>query len=180
MTFNPDIHHRRSIRLKEYDYTEVGAYFVTICAFQRECLFGDLVAGEMRLNEFGMIAQDAWDDLPKHYSHVELDQFVIMPNHVHGIVVLKNGGRVTDHAPTLELSQKRHGFPEIVRAFKTFSAKRLNQLRNNPGCPVWQRNYFERVIRNDDNLSKAREYIVNNPMKWESDKENPANVTNSE
>ncbi|MBW4053973.1 MAG: transposase [Proteobacteria bacterium] len=168
MTFNPDIHHRRSIRLKEYNYAEGGAYFVTICAFQRECLFGDVVDGEMQLNEIGMIAQDAWDDLPKHYSHVELDQFVIMPNHVHGIVVLN---------AAVEISPKRHGFPEIVRAFKSFSAKRVNQLRVNPGCPMWQRNYFERVIRNEDDLSKAREYIVNNPMKWELDKENPANVT---
>lgn len=168
MTFNPDIHHRRSIRLKEYDYSAIGAYFVTICAFQRECLFGDVVNGEMRLNECGMIIQDTWDDLPKHYSHVELDQFVIMPNHVHGIVVLN---------PVTETSSKRHGFPEIVRAFKSFSAKHINQLRDNPGCPVWQRNYFERVMRNDTDLSKAREYIVNNPIKWELDKENPANVT---
>lgn len=177
MTFNPEIHRRRSIRLKEYDYANVGAYFVTICVFQRECLFGDVVDGEIRLNECGMIVQDAWDDLPKHYSNVELDQFVIMPNHVHGILVLENGGRVTDHAPTETPSPKRHGFPEIMRAFKSFSAKRINQMRDNPGCPVWQRNYYERVIRNEQELARAREYVFNNPGKWALDKENPANVT---
>lgn len=169
MTFNPDIHHRRSIRLKEYDYAEVGAYFVTICAFQRDCLFGEVVGGEMQLNEFGMILEDAWADLPKHYSHAELDQFVIMPNHVHGIVVVKE---------MAETSPKQHGFPEIIRAFKSFSAKRINQLRNNAGCPVWQRNYYERVIRNESELTRAREYIVNNPLKWELDKENPINTSN--
>ena len=102
-----------------------------------------------------------------------LDQFVIMPNHVHGIVVIGNDraglepGAGLEPAPTVS---------EIIRQFKTFSAKRINQLRNNPGCPVWQRNYFERVIRNENELARAREYIVNNPMKWALDKENPANT----
>jgi len=131
-------------------------------------MFGEIVDGEMRVNECGIIVQNAWDDLPRHYTHIELDEFVIMPNHVHGIVVIN---AVTDQ------SSKLHGFSEIMRAFKSFSAKRINQLRDNPGCPVWQRNYFERVIRNEDNLSKAREYIINNPLKWEFDTENPVSVT---
>jgi len=165
MTFNPDIHHRRSIRLKEYDYTKAGAYFVTICLFQRECLCGCVIDGEMQLGESGLAVQDAWDDLPNHYSHVELDQFIVMPNHVHGIVLLDNSERESE----------RHGLSEIVRAFKTFSAKRINKLRDNPGCSVWQRNFYERVIRTEQELSKAREYIVNNPLKWDLDRENPIN-----
>jgi REP element-mobilizing transposase RayT len=92
MTFNPDIHHRRSIRLRDYDYSQVGAYFVTICAWQRECLFGEIVDGEMRLNEMGRIICAVWNDLPNHYRHVELDEFVAMPNHVHGIIVIVGGG----------------------------------------------------------------------------------------
>jgi len=86
--YDPDRHHRRSIRLKEYDYTQAGAYFVTICAYQWECLFGDVRDGEMVLSEYGRIVQETWDDLPNHYPHVELDAWVVMPNHVHGIIVL--------------------------------------------------------------------------------------------
>jgi putative transposase len=179
MTYNPDKHHRRTIRLADYDYSREGAYFVTICVHDRECLFGEIVGGEMRLNGLGKIALRTWEDLPNHYGQIELDEFVVMPNHVHGIIVIVGAGLVragfkpapTQSAPT----GKTHGLPEIVRGFKTFSSRRINELRNNPGSPVWQRNYYERVIRNDGELSRAREYIVNNPLKWEEDKENPVN-----
>jgi REP element-mobilizing transposase RayT len=90
MTYNPEIHHRRSIRLKEYDYSQSGAYFVTVCAWKKECLFGEIKNGEMLLNKCGGIVMNCWDDLPNHYQHAQLDEFVIMPNHVHGIIVLKN------------------------------------------------------------------------------------------
>ena len=196
MPYNHGTHHRRSIRLKNYDYSQNGAYFVTLCAWQRECLFGEIPiavgagskpaqdakparnAMTIDLNDFGKLVDFTWHDLQQHITGITLDDFVIMPNHVHFIVVIDNCANSGDPglaraglaraglepAPTLS---------EIVRQFKTFSAKRINALRNNPGCPVWQRNYYERVIRNDDELSLVREYIVNNPMKWELDRENP-------
>ena len=183
MTYNPEIHHRRTIRLKGYDYATDGAYFVTLCTFQRENLFGEIFipvgAGSkpaLTMNEIGKMVDITWHDLPNHNHNVSLDAFVIMPNHIHGIIVIENGARVgpdagretragLEPAPTLS---------EIVRQLKTFSAKRINQLRDNPGCPVWQRNYYERVLRNDNELSRAREYIANNPLKWGDDDNNPA------
>ncbi|HSM82944.1 MAG TPA: hypothetical protein VLS96_14735 [Nodosilinea sp.] len=89
MKYNPDKHHRRSLRLKGYDYSAAGAYFITICAFQRHCLFGQVVNGEMQLNEFGQIAAECWQAIPEHFSHIELDEYIVMPNHVHGILVAK-------------------------------------------------------------------------------------------
>ena len=131
----------------------------------------------MELNEFGRLLDFTWHDLPNHNRNIYLDLFVIMPNHIHGIIVIGNDRTGLDRAgldraglepaPTLS---------EIVRQFKTFSSKRINQLRNNAGSPVWQRNYYERVIRNEQELNKARNYVVNNPMKWALDKENPINT----
>jgi len=189
--YNPDIHHRRSIRLKGYDYTRAGAYFVTICALERECLFGDIVDGMMVMNQFGDLVEAAWHDLPSHYPWVALDRFVVMPNHVHGIIVLDGtitlvgaGFKPAHHdyadidragfkpAPT---SDKRHGLPEMVRAFKTFSARSINGTRNSSGVPVWQRNYYEHVIRDDADYSRIAEYVVTNPQRWIEDKLHPDN-----
>ncbi len=168
MTYNPDVHHRRSIRLQDYDYAQSGAYFVTICAFQRECLFGEIMNGEMNLNEMGDIAVTTWKWLATHYPYVELDEWVVMPNHLHGIIVRDDrGGLQTENPKPLG---------GLIGAFKTVSTKGINQLRNNPGCPVWQRNYYERVIRNERELATVRQYIVNNPMKWALDKDNPVNM----
>lgn len=184
MTFNPDIHHRRSIRLKDYDYSQAGSYFVTICAWQRECLFGDIVDGEMRLNDFGRVVDAVWYGLPDHYVGIELDEYTVMPNHFHGIIAIVGAGfkpaQLEDAQERAGLkpapTQKQHGLSEIIRGFKTFSSRRINESRANPGCPVWQRNYYERVIRNETELARAREYIVNNPLKWELDHENPTNL----
>lgn len=155
--------------MKDYDYSQAGAYFVTICTQNKECMFGDVVDGSMRVNEFGQITTTCWRDLPKHYPQIELDEFVIMPNHTHGIIVINH---VTPEiraglkpAPT----QKQHGLSEIIRAFKTFSSKQINQIRNSPGVPVWQRNYYEHIIRNESELNRIREYNVNNPLNWETD-----------
>ncbi len=157
---------RRPIRLQGYDYSRAGAYFVTVCTHDRLCLFGEIADRRMALNDAGRMVQQVWDDLPNHYSHVELDECVVMPNHVHGIVVIVGAG--FKPAPT-----KRHGLPEIVRALKAFSARRINEIRNTPGVKLWQRGYYEHIIRNDDELNRIREYIANNPMKWEMDRENP-------
>lgn len=188
MTYNPDIHHRRSIRLRDYDYRSDGAYFVTLCTFQRECLFGEVVGEEMQLNEVGRIVQTAWFDLPNHYTKVMLDQSIIMPNHFHGVIILTDANNVgaglvrtgLKPAPTTpEHYGNRQGLSEIVRAFKTFSARRINQLRENAGYPVWQRNYYERIIRNETDLANIRCYIAGNPMKWDMDENNPARVQQS-
>jgi REP element-mobilizing transposase RayT len=160
MKFNQDIHHRRSIRLKGYDYTLPGAYFVTIDTWQREPLFGEVVGGDMQLNRLGRVVLQAWHDLPKHYPNVSLDAFCIMPNHIHGIIVLVDATTV-------------QGLPEIVRALKSFSARRINHLRGSPGTPVWQRNYYEHILTNDDELGKARFYIINNPLKWQNNTDQP-------
>lgn len=161
MKFDPKIHHRRSIRLQGYDYSQAGAYYVTVVAWRREHVFGDIINAEMQLNKFGQIVQYAWYDLPKHYPHVELDTFCIMPNHVHAIIVLNDN-------PVA----KRHPLSEVVRAFKSFSARRINSLRHSQGIPVWQRNYYEHIIRNhEDYLSKSN-YIMDNPLNWENDDEN--------
>ncbi|MFH0879097.1 MAG: transposase [Lentisphaerota bacterium] len=164
--YNPAIHHRRSIRLKGYDYSKEGVYFVTICVQERECLFGEVVNGEMVVNDAGARVQAVWDELPCHYPHVRLDAFVIMPNHVHGIVVF-----LTPHpAPTVG---------EIVRGFKARCTHAINQMRNTRGVPVWQRNYYEHIIRGDVDYNRIAEYISTNPQRWMSDTlhpDNPANV----
>jgi REP element-mobilizing transposase RayT len=161
MKFDPQKHHRRSIRLQGYDYSQAGAYYVTIVTWQREHLFGEVLNAEMKLNRFGQIVQYGWYDLPKHYPHVELDTFCIMPNHVHAIIVLTN-----------EIVIKRHPLSEIVRAFKSFSARRINSLRKTQGIPVWQRNYYEHIIRDEKDLQAKCDYILNNPRNWENDDEN--------
>ena len=201
MKYNPEIHHRRSIRLQGYDYSQAGAYFVTICTQNRECLFGDIVNGEMRLNEVGRVVESVWDGLPGHYAHVELDAMVIMPNHFHGVIVLTpvgagdvgagdvgaGGVRAGDvragdvragdvraglkPAPTP--TAVRHGLSEIVRALKTFSSRRINELRQTPGSKLWQRNYWEHIVRNESELNRIREYILANPAHWELDKLHP-------
>jgi len=146
---------------------------VTIVTQNRECLFGDVVDGKMMLNEAGRIVVWTWNDLPNHVVDIELDAFVVMPNHVHGIIIIHNNrvGAGSEPAP-----KKRHALQEIIRQFKTFSGKRINQRRGTPGIPVWQRNYWEHIIRNGNDLNRIREYIDNNPLKLESDRENPNDI----
>ena len=137
--YDPAKHHRRSIRLKNFDYSQSGYYFITVVTQKRELLFGEVHHGESRLNEAGRIVQAAWDDLPNHFAGVSLDAFIVMPNHVHGIVALQVlVGAGLKPAPT----QIRAGLFEVVRAFKTFSARSVNKSRGRQGVPVWQRNYY--------------------------------------
>ena len=194
MEYDPSVHDRRSIRLAGYDYSLDGYYFVTVCVEGRDCIFGSVRDGEMELNEAGRLVLAAWEDLPAHYAHVGLDAFVVMPNHIHGIIVLRTIPTVgagfkpapTDGAadgagivgaglkpaPTTTPT-KRHGLPEIVRALKTFSARRINEMRGTPGAKVWQRNYYEHIIRNDRAWHQIRYYIAQNPVEWQNDRENP-------
>jgi len=171
MRFEPDKHRRRSIRLENYDYSQAGAYFVTICTRDRACLLGEIVNGEMRLNEVGQIVADAWKWLAVQYAHVELDMSILMPNHLHGIIMIcddiRRGGSRT--APT----ETRKPLGRLIGAFKTVSTKRINELHLTSGGPFWQRNYYEHIIRNEEELAEVREYILNNPVRWNEDENNP-------
>ncbi len=166
---------RRSIRLKDFDYAAPGGYFITLCTHNRKPLFGEIACGAMLLNECGLAVQAAWGELAGHYPHVTVDEFAVMPNHLHGILVLgadeENARAARRPAPTNAI---RQGVPVIVRTFKTFSAKTVNAACNTPGAAVWQRGYFERVIRGDESLGCVREYIRQNPARWADDDENPS------
>jgi len=171
MERGPAQHRRRSIRLRGYDYAQPGAYFVTIVAHGRECLFADIVDGQTRLTEAGRIVDAAWRDLPNHYPGLALDAFVIMPNHVHAIIQLQAVGAGFKPAPTP--AERPRPLSEIVRAFKSFSSRRINENRGTSGLPVWQRNYYEHVVRDDESLDRIRCYIVHNPARWAVDRDNP-------
>lgn len=192
MAFNPEVHHRGSIRLKGHDYSRAGAYFITICVKNRECLFGDIVNREMRLNDVGRMVQTVWDEIPKCYPGINNDVFQIMPNHVHAVVIVGAGpcacpvsdigrpreigqpqgiGQPRGVAPTLSL-------PDVVHRFKTMTTKRYIdgvKYYNWPMFPgkLWQRNYYEHIVRNENELKQIQEYILKNPAMWETDLENP-------
>ena len=174
--------HRRSIRLQGYDYSRPGAYFITICTHNRECLFGTIVDGDMVLNQFGRIVSEEWVKTGQIRDEIQLDQWVIMPNHFHGIVWIRRGDdTIVDcrgtarRAPTVEQFGKpvAGSLPTIVRAFKSAVTKQINQLRDTPGMKLWQRNYWEHIIHNDDELNRIRQYIMDNPARWEMDRDNP-------
>ena len=175
--------HRRSVRLPGFDYTQVGAYFITICSYEMQCIFGEVVNGEMWLSQIGSMVKECWDALPDHFNQIELDEFVVMPNHVHGILSIVDGKPrrgTACRAPTPP--QERFGspvsgsLPTIVRSFKYAATKRVNEGRRTPGQPPWQRNYYEHVIRNEPDLDRIRHYIVTNPIKWAEDSLNPKNI----
>jgi REP element-mobilizing transposase RayT len=206
MKFGLEKHNRKSIRLKGYDYSQAGAYFVTICANNRECPFGEVIDGVMMLNDAGLMIKSAWYELPRHYPGVDIDAVVIMPNHIHGILVLTDfvvgagpracpddgqpqgvacpddgqpqgvacpdDGQPQGVAPTMSLS-------DVVHRFKSFTtASYRHGVKKNGWRPfkgkLWQRNYYEHIIRNDDESHRVRQYIADNPAKWHFDRENPA------
>lgn len=198
-----NIHHRRSIRLQGYDYAQAGAYFVTICAQNRECLFGEVVDGAMILNDAGRMVEAIWEGLPDHFPFVELDQFDVMPNHVHGIIVVTGRRPAQGNLPSptpgdhkdrpyatfratgsyKDRPYKAHGTLEgtvsrVIQAFKSITIHeyvmgvRLHEWRPFEGR-LWQRNYYEHIIRDEDSLNRIREYIATNPLRWELDRENP-------
>lgn len=187
MKYNPDIHHRRSIRLKGYDYTQPGAYFVTVCTVNRRCLFGEVVNGEMRMNDVGIMVERWWQELNRKFPHIRTDEFVVMPNHIYGIIVIEPIGADLCVCPdqkmgghTDQKTGERTGatLPEIVQWFKTMTTNeyiRGVKQSNWPPFPgrLWQRNYFEHVIRNEESLNRIRQYIADNPARWVQDRDNP-------
>jgi REP element-mobilizing transposase RayT len=166
MKFDPETRHSESIRLKDYDYSSNGAYFVTICSDNRKTFFGKITNGEMKLNEYGEIAYKFWGDVSNHFPHVVIDYHVVMPNHIHAIITINNPDIKTENNKKPKLGQ-------IVAYYKYQTTKIINQLRGASPNSVWQRDYYEHIVRNEDDLNEIREYIINNPLKWELDKENP-------
>jgi REP element-mobilizing transposase RayT len=183
MEYKPNRPPRRSPRLKGYDYSQNGAYFVTICTQNRELLFGEIVGGEMQLNSIGEIAQIEWLQTAVVRSNIELDAFVVMPNHVHGIILIADDSVGTQHAVSLQTRQlttfgklQPGSLSTIIRSYKSAVTKRINELRETPGATVWQGRYYDHIIRNEAALNSIREYIYNNPARWGLDNENPAYV----
>ena len=178
---DPSKRHRRSIRLKEYDYSRAGAFFVTISAYRGQFLFGEIEDGKMHLSAIGEIVQSEWLRSEAIRRNVVLDEYVIMPNHVHGIIMLTEMAgdvRATRRvAPTRPRGPLPGSIGAIIGQVKSICTRRINEMRKTPGAHVWQRNYYEHVLRNDDELDRARQYISNNPMQWELDRENPATTT---
>lgn len=158
---------RKPLRFPGYDYSYPGAYFVTVCTQNRKCLFGRIVNGAMQLNDLGAIVDACWRGLTQHYSHIDLDSFVVMPNHIHGIIIL------AEQRVPVRSNEVRSALPEIVRAFKSFSAREINHLRGTSRVAIWQRGYYEHIIRKEDSLNRIREYIETNPLRWHLDRENP-------
>ncbi|MBN1659994.1 MAG: transposase [Anaerolineae bacterium] len=172
MHYDATKHRRRSIRLPGYDYTQPGAYFVTINTCGHELLFGEVADSEVKLNAYGEIAWEEWFRGGELRANVELDAFVVMPNHVHGVIVITHAvGATRRVAPTERPAGPSVGsIGAIIAQYKSIVTKRINALRQTPGVPVWQRNYYEHVIRNEDSLQRVREYVANNPARWEEDR----------
>jgi putative transposase len=189
------VHNRRSLRLRRYDYAQAGAYFVTICTQDRACLFGDAVGEDMVLNNAGRMVRSVWEGLPDRFSGMELDAFVVMPNHVHAIITIP--GRGESRIRPGDCHQQESGdhkdrpygtmagsLGRMMQAFKsTATHEYVTGVRQHlwpPFCArLWQRNYYEHVIQNERELDKIREYIATNPLKWALDRENPQRTERS-
>ncbi len=224
MSCDPNKHHRRSIRLKGYDYSLAGAYFVTICMHQKKCQLGDVVDGVMRSNEGGLMVERWWLELARKFPAVYTDAYVIMPNHVHGILVISDtmtgepsgkSGEPVNRANTqvrpyvcpnngcdqpgrrcdqpdelgehtgspLRVCPNGPGspLPQVVKWFKTMTTNAYIRGVKTLGWPpfsekLWQRNYYEHIIRDNESFELIREYIANNPLQWQFDRENPGRV----
>lgn len=226
MPFDPEIHHRRSIRLRGHDYTQGGAYFVTIASANHAEIFGQVIDGQMQLNARGRIVAEEWLKTAqiRRYVRVQRDEFVVMPNHVHGIIWIvddvddagtgpdagtgrdvgarhdagtgRDAGTEPDAGTAHDAGTYHHvgarrrraptghalerfgqpvpgSIPTIIRAFKSVTTRRINILRGTPGAVVWQRNYYEHIIRTERALDAIRAYIQMNPQRWEQDSLNP-------
>jgi len=179
--FDPQIHHRHSIRLKGYDYSQEGAYYVTIMTWHRDCIFGEVINDEVILSDFGKIADECWRAIPEHFPFVELGAYVIMPNHVHGIIVITNGGRgaamlrpYDDNPNSHKINVKPGSLSVIVRSYKSAVSYCIHNEYNATG--IWQRNYYEHIIRDEKDLQNKTDYINANPSLWTEDENNPHNV----
>ena len=182
--FDPQKHHRRSIRLPGYDYSQAGAYYITIVTHQRDCLFGKIENEKMILSDLGKIADECWRAIPDHFPLVELGAYVVMPNHVHGIIVITDNGRGAallrpytgpdENQNSHKINVKPGSLGAIVRSYKSAVSYRIHKEHNATG--IWQRNYYEHIIRDDKDLQNKTDYIDANPMLWDEDENNPQYV----
>jgi len=174
--YNPDVHHRRSIRLKGYDYSQPGLYFITICCKDRTPIFGEVKNDEMILNPCGGIAKCEWLKTAEMREDVDVLEHVIMPNHMHGIILLRDVAPVGAYCNTPLPNESRpfkspsKTIGAIIRGYKSTVTKQINHLRQTPGLPIWQRNYYEHIIRDEKSYHQIAEYIRINPLKWQDDK----------
>jgi putative transposase len=179
--FNPDIHHRRSIPLKDYDYSQAGAYFITISTLNRKCLFGKIEVTEMQLNKLGWFVWQEWLKTPVIRPEIEVGAYVVMPNHFHGIVVIttdpvngKTGNPTSGEGRTgAPRGPRQRSIGALVAGFKSAVTRRVNESCKSPGASLWQRNYYEHIIRNEAEYAAIVEYVATNPQKWDQDKLNP-------
>jgi REP element-mobilizing transposase RayT len=186
MKYNPSTHHRHSIRLKGYDYSQPGAYFVTLCTWQRECLFGEIHADEMQLSAAGKVAAYYWKRIPVHFPTTSLDEWIIMPNHLHGIIILgtgdasagqdiRQGIRFSADASPLQpqrpIGTASGSLGAILQNYKSITSRKINPLEGSQSSTVWQRNYYDHIIRDEQEWERISAYIRTNPTHWKDDQE---------
>ncbi len=189
--YDPQPHNRRSMRFKGYDYSQSGAYFVTICTHQHQSLFGTIVGGEMVINSYGKVVGEEWFKSARIRSEIELfaDEFVVMPNHIHGIIwivkdptvgatrgIVRATRRVALTSVSRPCGPKPGSIGAIIGQYKSAVTKRINQIRETHGEPIWQRNYHDRIIRDETELVNIRAYIADNPRRWSEDRYHPEKV----
>ena len=188
MKYDLKIHHRTSIRLRGHDYTQAGEYYVTLCVKDRECLLGEIVQNHVKLSRIGEIAKKCWEEIPKHFPNAGLDEYVIMPNHIHGVIILDNpvGTRLTvgiEHAVGTRHAVSQHerfGKPicgslsTIIRSFKSAASNRIHS--EGYSAFAWQSRFYEHIIRNGRDLDRIRKYILDNPCNWTKDDNFSGNI----
>jgi len=174
-------HQRRSIRLKEYDYSNEGAYFVTIVSHNRMNIFGSIHHGRMNLNQTGKIVENTWLEIPSHYPYVQTDAYVIVPNHIHGILIFESVGATHEVSRIQRQGSPLHAMPQpikrqpldvIVGSFKSAATKHIHRVGYLTQKTIWQRNYYEHIVRDDEDYQRIVEYFEMNPSNWELDNEN--------
>lgn len=158
--YNPEIHHRRTIRLQEYDYSSDGLYFITICTHQHKTTLGKNIDGQMTLSRSGEIIEKVWNELNTKFPNIICHEYTIMPNHLHGIIQIKND-IVGEQTPPLQQTT----LGNIIAFFKYKTTKQVNS-----DTPLWQRNYYEHIIRNQQAYEEIAAYIIENPINWRNDK----------
>jgi REP element-mobilizing transposase RayT len=172
---------RKSLRLAGYDYSQAGAYLVTICCKDRASLFGSMSKGSMDLSRLGRLVENHWIQIPSHYFNVQLDEFVVMPNHLHGIVIILDAQFLlryesAHNVQSDEAARVSNSLGSLVGSFKSGVTREWHNIAGNKSMEIWQRNYHEWIARDEAALHRFREYVVNNPVSWELDSENPDRI----
>jgi len=167
---------RKLTRLRSYDYSENGYYFITLCTEDGKEYFGKIENEKMVLNQYGEIVERLWKEIPNHYDNVEMDEFVIMPNHIHGIIIISNSGIRTEHGSVPTNTGRSYGLlSKIIKSFKNTVTREIRRRFRDEKFQ-WQRSFYDHVIRNEESLYEIRKYVINNPLKWHLEKNNIENL----